>query len=105
MFLKNISRVFASDAVKKKILITLGLIAVYKFLAVLPVPGVNLAALSSLREFLSANQGLAFFGSLMGGGLDHFSIVLMGLSPYINAVIIIQLLGVVIPSLEALKKE
>jgi preprotein translocase subunit SecY len=41
----------------------------------------------------------------MGGGLDQFSIVLMGLAPYINAVIIIQLLGVVVPSLAALKKE
>jgi preprotein translocase subunit SecY len=74
-------------------------------LSVIPVPGVNVEALASLRNFLAANQGLAFFGSLMGGGLENFSIVLMGLSPYINAVIILQLLAVVIPQLEALKKE
>jgi len=41
----------------------------------------------------------------MGGGLEQFSIILMGLAPYINATIIIQLLAVIIPSLEALKKE
>lgn len=41
----------------------------------------------------------------MGGGLEHFSIILMGLAPYINATIIIQLLAVIVPSLEALKKE
>lgn len=41
----------------------------------------------------------------MGGGLEHFSIILMGLAPYINATIIIQLLGVIVPSLESLKKE
>ena len=41
----------------------------------------------------------------MGGGLEQFSIILMGLAPYINATIIIQLLAVIVPSLEALKKE
>ncbi len=105
MILKHFDRIWKSESVKRKILVTLGLIVVYKFLSVLPVPGVNVESLQALRNFLSANQGLAFFGSLMGGGLDSFSIVLMGLSPYINATIILQLLAVVIPHLEALKKE
>ncbi len=105
MILKHFDRIWKSESVKRKILVTLGLIVVYKFLSVLPVPGVNVEALQALRNFLSANQGLAFFGSLMGGGLENFSIVLMGLSPYINATIILQLLAVVIPHLESLKKE
>lgn len=105
MILKHFDRIWKSESVKRKILVTIGLIVVYKFLSILPVPGVNVEALQSLRSFLSANQGLAFFGSLMGGGLDNFSIVLMGLSPYINATIILQLLAVVIPHLESLKKE
>lgn len=105
MILKHFDRIWKSESVKRKILVTLGLIVVYKFLSVLPVPGVNVESLQALRNFLSANQGLAFFGSLMGGGLDSFSIVLMGLSPYINATIILQLLAVVIPHLESLKKE
>lgn len=105
MILKHFDRIWKSESVKRKILVTIGLIVIYKFLSVLPVPGVNVAALDSLTRFLSANQGLAFFGSLMGGGLENFSIVLMGLSPYINATIILQLLAVVIPHLENLKKE
>lgn len=91
--------------IRKKILVTLGIIAVYKLLSTIPVPGVNVALLSAFTEQLKANTQLAFFGSLMGGGLEQFSIVLMGLAPYINATIIIQLLAVIIPSLEALKKE
>lgn len=105
MILKHFDRIWKSESVKRKILVTIGLIVVYKFLSVLPVPGVSVEALQSLRNFLAANQGLAFFGSLMGGGLENFSIVLMGLSPYINATIILQLLAVVIPHLENLKKE
>lgn len=105
MILKNISRLWNSEDVRKKVLITIGLVFVYKFLSIIPVPGVNVDAIANLQKFLQASQGLAFFASLLGGGLEHFSIVLMGLSPYINAVIIVQLLGVVIPQLEALKKE
>ena len=105
MILKNVSRIWKSSDVKKKILVTLGIVVLYKFLSIIPVPGVNTAALLSIKDFLAANQGLAFFSSLMGGGLEHFSIVLMGLAPYINAVIIMQLLAVIVPQLEAMKKE
>lgn len=58
-----------------------------------------------MRSVFSAQPGLAFFSSLMGGSLERFSIILMGLSPYINASIILQLLSVVIPKLEEIKKE
>jgi len=105
MILKNASRIWKSADVKRKIILTLGIIILYKFLSIVPVPGVNADALASVKDFLAANQGLAFFSSLMGGGLEHFSIVLMGLAPYINAVIIMQLLAVVVPQLEAMKKE
>ncbi len=74
-------------------------------LSTIPVPGVNIALLDGFTEQLRENTQLAFFGSIMGGGLEQFSIILMGLAPYINATIIIQLLTVIIPSLESLKKE
>ncbi len=77
----------------------------YKFLSVIPVPGVSQTALDSMRNVFSNQPGLVFFSSLMGGGLERFSIILMGLSPYINASIILQLLSVVIPKLEEIKKE
>lgn len=105
MILKHFDRIWNSAEVRKKLGVTIALLFLYKFLSIVPVPGVNVDALQALRDYLSGSQGLAFFSSLMGGGLDHFSIVLMGLSPYINAVIIVQLLGVVIPHLESLKKE
>lgn len=105
MILKNFSRLWDSKEVRNKVLVTIGLVILYKFLTLIPVPGVNIEGIARLQEFLKASQGLAFFSSLLGGGLSNFSIVLMGLAPYINAVIIIQLLGVVIPQFEALKKE
>lgn len=101
----NLQKVWATEHIRKKILFTLGIIVVYKLLATIPVPGVNIALLDAFTEQLRANTQLAFFGSIMGGGLEQFSIILMGLAPYINATIIIQLLTVIIPSLESLKKE
>lgn len=101
----NLRKVWATEHIRKKILFTLGMVAVYKLLATLPVPGVNVTLLDAFTTQLRANTQLAFFGSIMGGGLEQFSIILMGLAPYINATIIIQLLTVIIPSMEALKKE
>ncbi len=94
-----------SSSLRKKIALTLGLIVVYKLLSVIPVPGVSNDSLASMRTVFSAQPGLAFFSSLMGGSLERFSIILMGLSPYINASIILQLLSVVVPKLEEIKKE
>ncbi len=101
----NLRKVWATEHIRKKILFTLGIVLVYKLLATIPVPGVNVALLTQFTEQLRANTQLAFFGSIMGGGLEQFSIILMGLAPYINATIIIQLLTVIVPSLESLKKE
>ncbi len=101
----SVKKIWATEHIRKKILFTLGIIAVYKLLSAIPVPGVNVGLLELYTEKLNANTQLAFFGSIMGGGLESFSIILMGLAPYINATIIIQLLAVIIPSLESLKKE
>lgn len=101
----NFAKIWRTEHIRHKIIATVALLAVYKLLATIPVPGVNSAALDQFAATLKDNQGLAFFGALMGGGLEHYSIILMGLAPYINATIVIQLLGVIIPSLESLKKE
>lgn len=101
----NIKKIWETDHIRKKIIFTLLIVAVYKLLSSIPVPWVNVALLSSYTDQLKQNSQLSFFGALMGGGLEHFSVILMGLAPYINATIIIQLLGVVIPTLDALKKE
>ena len=101
----SVKKIWGTEHIRKKIIFTILMITVYKLLSTIPVPGVNVALLDAYTKELSNNTQLAFFGSVMGGGLEHFSIILMGLAPYINATIIIQLLAVIVPSLESLKKE
>ena len=102
MILNHMRGVLSTPGLKNKILAVLWLILVYKFLAVIPVPWVDTTGIKALLE---NQQGLAFFGALMWGWLENFSIILMGLSPYINAMIIIQLLWVIVPKIEQLQKE
>lgn len=102
MILNHMKSIFATESLRKKIIAVLLLVLVYKFLSVIPVPGVNT---EGLKAVLDQQAGLAFFSALMWGGLEHFSILLMGLSPYINAMIIIQLLWVIIPRIAELQKE
>jgi preprotein translocase subunit SecY len=75
---------------------------VFRIAAHITVPGVNVTVLARVFE---QNSLLGVFSALTGGSMEQFSIVLMGLSPYINASIIIQLMTVVIPKLETLSKE
>ncbi len=102
MFLNSIKSVFQVKDIRKKIIATLLMVLVYKFLAVLPIPGVNTDGLVAMIE---GQKGLAFFSALMWGWLENFSIILMWLSPYINAVIIIQLLWVIVPKIGDMQKE
>ena len=99
-----LKQIFSNNALRKKILITIGLILVYKLVSHIPVPGANLDFLKSIFD-QAGGGSLGALSALTGGGFDNFSIVLMGLSPYINASIIIQLLGVIIPKLEAIRKD
>ncbi len=102
MILNHIRSIFSVRDLRKKIIATLLLVLVYKLLTVIPVPGVNN---QGLQAVIDSQKGLAFFSALMGGGLSNFSIVLMGLSPYINSTIIIQLLWVIVPKIWDLQKE
>jgi preprotein translocase subunit SecY len=102
MALSSIKSIFENKNITKKIIATLLLVLVYKLLSVIPVYGVDTSKLAAIME---ANKGLSFFSALMGGWLSNFSIILMGLSPYINALIIIQLLWVIVPKIGDLQKE
>lgn len=99
---KYLHQIWQSKQLRNKILFTLFILVVFRIAAHITVPGVNLAALENIFQ---QNDLLGVFSALTGGSMQHFSIVLMGLSPYINASIIIQLMTVVIPKLEALSKE
>lgn len=87
---------------RNKILITLGILALYRAAAAVPVPTVNLSAMQTLFE---NNALLGFFNMLSGGALENFSVMAMGVYPYITATIILQLLIPIIPALTALSKE
>ncbi len=102
MKLSSITSIFQNKSIKNKIIATLALVLVYKVLSVIPVYWVDTTQLAAIME---ANKGLSFFSALMWGWLSNFSIILMWLSPYINALIIIQLLWVIVPSIWELQKE
>lgn len=93
---------FKAPDIRKKILFTLSIFVVFRFLAHIPVSGVNLAQIKALFE---QNQFLGLLDIFSGGTLANFSIMGLGLNPYINASIILQLSTMVFPKLEALSKE
>ncbi|MEK7126549.1 MAG: preprotein translocase subunit SecY, partial [Patescibacteria group bacterium] len=99
---KYLSQIWNSKDLRKKILFTVGIIVIYRLMAHITVPGANIA---SLKALANRNELLQMFSLLTGGSTENFSIVLMGISPYINASIIIQLLTVIIPKLESISKE
>ncbi|HIQ12189.1 MAG TPA: preprotein translocase subunit SecY, partial [Caldilineales bacterium] len=86
---------------RKKILFTLGILLLYRVLAQIPVPGVDREAMGQIMQNDLAN----LFDMLSGGALSRFSIMAMGVYPYITASIIMQLLVPIIPKLEEIAKD
>lgn len=99
---KYFSQIWQSKDLRTKILFTIFIIAMFRFMTHITIPGVNLEALQLVFE---RNKLLGAFSLLTGGSAENFSIVLMGLSPYINASIILQLMTVISSKLEAVSKE
>lgn len=95
-------RIWNSPDLRNRILFTLFIILVFRIAAHITVPGVNPESIKSLFE---GNGAFAILAAITGGSLENFSIVMMGLAPYINASIIVQLMTVVFPQLEQLTKE
>ncbi len=100
--LTYLKQIWNSKDLKGKILFTVGILVIYRLIAQITVPGANLEALQAISN---QNDILQLFSLLTGGSTENFSIVLMGISPYINASIIVQLLTVIVPKLESLSKE
>ncbi len=94
-----------TQGLRQRILITIGILIIYRLCAHLPVPGTDPAALQEFLNSRSAGGIIGVFAALTGGAVDNFSIVMLGLSPYINASIIMQLCTVIFPKLEQLSKE
>lgn len=101
-FLNQIKQVFSMPDLRNKILYAIGLLLIARFLAHVPLPGVDAEA---LRNFFGRNQIFGLLNMFSGGAMENFSIIMMGVGPYITASIIVQLLTMVIPQLDELNKE
>lgn len=101
-FFSVVKNSLKTQDVKRKLLFTLAIFFAFRVLAHIPVSGVNLA---SLRALFSQNQFLGLLDIFSGGTLSNFSVIALGLNPYINASIIFQLLMFVFPKLEEMSKE
>jgi preprotein translocase subunit SecY len=103
--LSTILSAFTVAEIRKKLLFTAAMLAVYRFGAHVPVPGINTSAVESVQEQFGGGGVLNLLNTFSGGGLSRIALFALGIMPYITASIILQLLQVVIPSLEKLKNE
>ncbi len=93
---------FKIKDLRNRLIFTAIIIAIIRFVAHIPAPGINLVA---LRSIFNGSAFLSLLDVFSGGTLGNFSVMALGLNPYINASIILQMLGMVIPKLEELQKE
>jgi len=100
--LSKILQIFKIRDLRKSILFVLGMLVIFRLSAHVPLPGVDLEA---LRQFFGSNQILGLLNIMSGGAMKSFSVVAMGIGPYITASIIMQLLTMIVPKLEELSKE
>ncbi len=98
----KIVQIFKIKDLRRKILFILGLLFIFRVAAHIPIPGVNV---ENLKEFFASNQVFGLINIFSAGGMENFSVVAMGVAPYITASIIFQLLIMIIPKLEAMSKE
>ena len=96
---------FKIPDLRRKLLFTLGIIAVYRIGAWIPVPGVDVGLLRSLTGTGEASNIVGIVNVFAGGALQQMAVFALGIMPYITASIIMQLLAVVIPKLETLQRE
>ncbi len=100
--LEAVINAFKIPDLRRKLLFTLGMLIIFRILASIPVPGVNR---SELQDFINNNQLLSVLNLFSGAGLSNFSVVALGVYPYITASIIMQLMTPIIPRLNELSQE
>ena len=101
---KTLRNALQIEEIRKKLLYTLLILVIVRFGSLLPLPGVNSAYLA---QFVASMEGTAFnfFDALTGGSFSSMSLFALGISPYITASIIMQLLTIAIPKLEEMQKD
>jgi preprotein translocase subunit SecY len=103
--LRTIANAFSVADIRKKLAFTAAMLLLYRLGAYIPSPGVDIDAVREVQENFSGSDVLGFLNLFSGGGLERLSLFALGIMPYITASIILQLLTVVVPSLEKLQKE
>ena len=104
-FIQNIKDIWAIEELRNKILLTLGLLAVYRLGAHITLPGIDATQLSGLKGKAGGNGLLGILNMFTGGAFARASIMALGVMPYISASIVVQLMGIAIPYLQKLKNE
>ncbi len=100
--MQTLKRIFQDKVLRNRILFVVAILAIVRVLAVIPIPGVDKDALANA---LSSSSLLGFLNIFSGGGLSSFSIIMLGVSPYITASIIMQLLTVLVPKFKEMYQE
>jgi preprotein translocase subunit SecY len=98
----KILQIWKVKELRNSILFVLAMLAIFRLAAHIPIPGVDT---TDLKIFFENNPVLGFINVFAGGGMENFSIVMMGIAPYITSSIIFQLLAMIIPKLEEMQKE
>jgi len=102
MWWKKLIQIWKIKDLRNSILFVAAMLVIFRFAAHIPIPGIDTEA---LKDFFASNQLLGIMNVLSGGGMANFSVVAMGIAPYITASIIFQLLTMIIPRLEEISKE
>ena len=98
----KIVQIFKVKELRNKILFILAILAVFRLMANIPIPGISL---ERIREFFESNQFFGLLNVFTGGALDKLSIIMLGLGPYITGTIVMQLLTMIFPALERMSKD
>ncbi|OYV83901.1 MAG: preprotein translocase subunit SecY [Parcubacteria group bacterium 21-54-25] len=96
-FFKKLKLTFTDREIRNRVLVVIGALVLFRFLAAIPIPGVNHVR---LQEFFASNQFLGLLNIFSGGGLAQLSIVMLGVAPYINASIIMQVATIIFPQVK-----
>jgi preprotein translocase subunit SecY len=102
--IKTLKEIFSIEELKDKILLTIGLMAVYRFMAAVPLPGIDPLQLAALKESTSSGL-LGILNAFTGGAFARASVMALGIMPYISASIVVQLMGIAVPYLQKLQKD
>ena len=99
---EKIGQIWKVKELRNKILFILAMLVIFRLAAHIPIPGINI---ENLKDLFQSNQLLGLLNLFTGGGMENFSVVMLGIGPYITATIIFQLLTMIIPKLEEMQKE